>query len=112
MSTSTQGTSDLQEDGNPLIEFPKTFSAQVHLLMESRKRRGVGAIMNDETPPSPEKCDRGWLQPDSEADTEKQQHQEDAETLNMVQCPCMLNRGATEALQLSPGLTCCRWPKE
>ena len=100
--TSTKGTSVLQEDGNLLIEFPKTFSAQVHLLMESRKHRGVGAIMSDETPPSPEKCARDRLQQVSEADAEKQHDSKGAETLHMVQCPCMLSCGATEEMPLSP----------
>jgi hypothetical protein len=70
----------VQEDGTPLIEFPKTFSAQVHFLMESRKHRGLGAIMcADETAASPGKQNRAFhrQQSSSEADTETSQYQED-----------------------------------
>ena len=75
--------------------------------MESRKRRGVGAIMSDETPPSPEKCARDRLQQGSEADAGKQHDNKDAETLEMVQRLCMLNCGVTEEMPLSPSAWNC-----
>lgn len=82
------------QDGDPLIQFPTTFSAQVHLLMESRKRRGLGAIMSDDTPASHDKkCARDRLPDSTETDTGTAERSQDAQTLEMVKHPYILRRG-------------------